>query len=179
MTCKQIQRQILIGRYRHTFAIPNYTPKGWFECDVFELTKAGLFVEYEVKISRSDFAADVKKIKTRFIWGVGNSPGHYTHEVKHDLLKNRDVRGPSRFYYVCPPLMIMHSDVPSFAGLIYVGVQGERVVEREMVKAPQLHRIKSDGEIRKHAESVMYWRYNNLFCKLHKYNEPLKEPTPA
>ena len=56
-----IQKTLMRERFRRSFVLPNYTPHAWWESDVFEITAAGYFVEYEVKISVSDFKADAKK----------------------------------------------------------------------------------------------------------------------
>lgn len=58
MNENQIIQRIMAERYRRSTVCPRYTPTRWWECDVFELTEAGFFREYEVKISRGDFAAD-------------------------------------------------------------------------------------------------------------------------
>ena len=51
ITAREIITHLLRKRYRRNFAIPNYSPDGWWECDVFELTPAGTFREYEVKVT--------------------------------------------------------------------------------------------------------------------------------
>jgi len=61
ITARDIQRALILPRYRQSTVMPNYTPRGWWECDVFELTKAEMFVEYEIKLSRADFRADRNK----------------------------------------------------------------------------------------------------------------------
>ena len=33
--------------------MPNFTPGGWWECDLATVTRAGYFVEYEIKLSLS------------------------------------------------------------------------------------------------------------------------------
>jgi hypothetical protein len=73
---------------RHRFMTPNTTLFGW-ESDMIAATKAGLLIEYEVKISRGDFRADLKKFRHRWL-DAGT--------VKHNI----GDRGPSYFYYVVP-----------------------------------------------------------------------------
>lgn len=55
-----------------SFVIPNYTPSGWFESDIFELTKSGYFREYEIKMSLSDFRADAVKAREKTIFERGS-----------------------------------------------------------------------------------------------------------
>jgi RNA polymerase primary sigma factor len=54
-----------------TYAVllPNYTPDKWHECDVFGVTRAGYFHEFEIKLTRADFrmitAAEEMKLVRR------------------------------------------------------------------------------------------------------------------
>lgn len=41
--------------------VPGYAPTGWWENDLFRLTSAGYWYEYEFKSSMRDFRADFKK----------------------------------------------------------------------------------------------------------------------
>ncbi len=47
MNENQIIQRIMAERYRRSTVCPRYTPTRWWECDVFELTEAGFFREYE------------------------------------------------------------------------------------------------------------------------------------
>ena len=49
--------------------MPNYTPRDWWECDVFCVSKAGYFTEYEIKLTAQDFRADAQKQATRLANG--------------------------------------------------------------------------------------------------------------
>ncbi|HDZ04890.1 hypothetical protein LCGC14_0370560 [marine sediment metagenome] len=92
------------------------------ESDVVSILKSGYTVEYEVKISRSDFKADAKKSKWKF----------YNAKVEKGI--------PNYFYYACPENLINKNEVPSFAGLIYVYENGCKIIK----KASILHRYKHD-----------------------------------
>lgn len=90
--------------------LPNYTPKTWFECDLFAVTKAGYMREYEIKTSRADFKADARKTE----------PDYYREDTdrkpiddtfpwvkrkgrnKHQALAEHDPTGPTMFWYVTP-----------------------------------------------------------------------------
>lgn len=79
--------------------IPNFY-HGIYEMDVFKLMHSGYVVEYEIKISKSDFKADFKK---------GN---------KHSLMEDKKCMC-NRFYFVVPEGLININEVPKYAGLIY------------------------------------------------------------
>lgn len=161
MTAKQITRQLILDRYSRNFVLPNYTPSGWFECDVFELTPGGFFREYEIKLTLADFKRDAAKAKVN--WNRWKDPTAQDHK-KHDFLKNCDGRGPSRFWYVCPPGVLTPEIVPEWAGLMVAHPNGSQSRSRfncwieEAKPAPWLHRQKADPEIERHARGVCYWR---------------------
>lgn len=102
LTAKKIN-EVLIDQRKDSssiFVIPNFYINN-HECDLFEITQAGYEIEYETKISLSDFKADFKKSN------------------KHILLENG--QRVSKFYFVCPIDLIPLDLIPSYAGLIYVG----------------------------------------------------------
>lgn len=163
MTARDIQRRLIVDRYRRNFLLPNFTPRQWWECDVFELTPKGFFREYEIKLTRSDFRADAAKTKERFIGG--NYPFTRIVECKHDMLAKADPRGPNQFWYVIPADLGV--EVPAWAGVIYAssgrgGVPWNisLVIGRP---APMLHRQKIDPKVREYAEGICYWRFHSMF----------------
>lgn len=154
MTERKIQDTLfpwLAYERSYKLCIPNYTPARWHECDVFAVTKADMGVEFEIKISRSDFKADASKVD------------------KHRKLFASHESGPSRFYYVVPEGLITVEEVPDYAGLLYI-VESQRVhttvaprlYVREVKKAPKLHRQPVPEKITDHARGVFYWRFWNL-----------------
>lgn len=187
MTAREIIAHLCKVRFRETKVVPNYTPRQWWECDVFEVTKTGYMREYEVKVTRGDFFADAKKEMEE---------GPYQFGVirpmvkKHDLLAAGDPRGPSAFYYVTPPGLIQPHELPVWAGLIeiemrevmtYVGGgygKVRRLVETEVKKAPRLHRVKCDEAILKHAVGVCYYRMHNYLTGTPPADE-LAQPVEA
>lgn len=72
---------------RYRFMTPNTTLFGW-ESDMIATTKAGLLIEYEIKISRGDFRADLKKFRHRWL---------DTQTVQYQI----GVGGPSYFLLCC------------------------------------------------------------------------------
>lgn len=157
MTAKDIQRRLIVDRYKRNRCCPNYTPNNWFECDVFELTPSGQFREYEIKLTRADFRNDAKKEHERIVDGVRRMVN------KYEALVTCAPNTPNRFYYVCPVGVITDSELPSWAGLIYCHPgRGRFPVRTELRKeAPRLHRRPIDEKIREHMETVFYWRFHN------------------
>lgn len=128
MTERTIQRQ-LFWRYHSGAAaiMPNYTPIGWYECDLFIVTKSLYSVEYEIKITVQDFRADARKRR------------------KHQRLRGRTGWLPTRFFYVVPKGLIDPSEVPEYAGLIYsLSSKGRLHVEKE---AMRLHTEKHEQQL--------------------------------
>jgi len=180
MTAWDIARSIMRDRYRRNFCLPNYTPRRWWECDVFELTTAGYFREYEIKLTRSDFAVDAKK--RRSLWNRGEQN---VVEEKHALLAAADPRGPTRFWYVTPAGLIAPAELPAWAGLIEVEPPREhpywwRLRRREIVRAPTLHREKLPEAKAEHARSVLYWRLHTELLAMHPRSPAAEaQDTPA
>lgn len=148
--------------------LPNYTPAGWFECDLFAITRAGFTVEHEIKLSLADFKKDAEKstsqIEPKFD-ATGERDGYErVHDYKHQRLWNKDAKGPCRFYYVVPEGLLTATQVPRWAGLktfkTFGG--GKRLFFTTQKPAPLLHRKKPDAKIIAHAQSVCYWRFWNL-----------------
>lgn len=145
----------------HQPLVTNYTPPGWFECDVFGITKAGYGVEWEVKLSRSDFFADAKK-KGHHIWirhpirqGIKNR--WLPAETKHQRLADGDNEGPSRFFFVVPEGLISADELPEWAGLCILDAEREWVrIERP---APRLHNYKVEQSTIVNMYRSCYWRY--------------------
>lgn len=96
---------------------------GWYEMDVCKIMPSGFVVEYEIKISRSDFKADFKKAN------------------KHKLLESGDGR-PNRFYFVCPAGLISKYEIPKYAGLLTYDEKYNRL--NTIKNAPCLHKRKYD-----------------------------------
>lgn len=110
-----------LDSHRHRLIAPNVNLYGWGECDLVSVTKTSLLCEYEIKCSRSDFRADFKK------------------QPKHSQLELRASPEfmPAYFYYAVPRDLIDVSEVPEYAGLIYV-----YPVLQYIKRAPRLHAAK-------------------------------------
>ena len=118
----------------HEFITPNVGL--WVgESDLVSCTQSMYGYEYEIKVTRSDFLRDKKKRR---------------HKVYSTLTAESQQRGPSRFYYATPPGLIDESDLPQYAGLLYVDSMekyGNTYAKVEKVReAPRRHmnKIKDD-----------------------------------
>jgi len=120
-----MQQKLLHFRSTPRYALQNLYVFGW-ESDILFLSKSGYWTEIEIKVSRSDFKADLK-----------NKVG------KHWLLSDPDNKlKPNQFFYAAPRGLIHPDEVPEYAGLLTVS---DRCFGADMQKpAPWLHRRKID-----------------------------------
>lgn len=175
ITARDAIRAIIRERWRQHFCLHNYTPQGWWECDIFELTKSGYFREYEVKLTRGDFLRDAKKATERWVPvdvpGKGRIFDRQVGDTKHELLAAGSVKGPTRFWFVVPEGLVKLEEVPTWAGLIEVTDSGDessaywRYRAGTVKEAPQLHKTKCDSQIGIHARGICYYRMHDLLLK--------------
>lgn len=166
MNERLIQKRIMSWAYQgSSFVCNNYTPKGWFECDVFEITKSGYGIEYEIKLTRGDFRADRFKEQRRHDWELNKT----TVLNKHTALRERSEVTPNRFYYAVPKGLISPEELPDWAGLLYI-----RETHIERVKpARMLHKIKVADKVRAHLLRSFYHRYQWWFLRRGPESVPL------
>lgn len=174
MTTKQITNY-LFGHLRAStdLLIPRYTPRDWWECDVWRLTKAGFVDEFEIKQSVTDFRADANKaMRRRMVW---NAEACLFDELpaknKHETLRMTS-EGPNRFWFVVQEDMVDKITVPEFAGLLSVGEHGGAHVRK---KAPERHRNKWAGN-RTRLLETFYHRYWTHESATKTEVEPTVEP---
>lgn len=161
-----VLRQLMYGGKKGVM-MPHYTPKDWWECDVAHFTEARYLTEYEIKLSRSDFLADLRKERQSFYCRERRysvvSGG--TVERKHQMI--RAGHGPKQFYFVCPEGLLRPDELPEYAGLIYVtwpndgrGWRAQTVRPAERLKAR-----KFDQQVIDHCRGVGYYRLLNLLAR--------------
>lgn len=95
-------------------------------------------IDIEIKVSRSDFLADKKKIHKHNILRNGYFQVDYNYNGKYKpnepiYTNNR----PNKFYYCCPENLIKKTDLEPHQGLIYVLESGEI---RKIREAKFLHK---------------------------------------
>lgn len=132
--------------YKRQAAVPNSTVYGW-EADLLVTTRRGLVEEYEIKMSRSDWQAELKEMRrqavpyTRKAWRAAKLSGSGS-------LGDR----PNYFWLAAPPDVIAPDDVPSWAGYVVLhdvmAIHGAEVVKR----APRLHGDAMETRVRESIE---------------------------
>ena len=159
MTSHQIERRIVQDHFARATVMPRFTPGQWFECDVAEVTDAGYLVEYEIKLSKSDFKADARKAE-RVRYAL-RSTGPWG-QTKHQRLAARDSKGPSRFYFVTPAGLLLPSQIPEWAGWMEATeiYHGRAVSLSVMKAAPRLHGEKADSRIVEQMRIAAYYRFH-------------------
>jgi hypothetical protein len=132
--------------------VTGFQGMGLHECDVLGITKAGYLVEFEIKRSRSDFRADFKKKHKHECLKEGKG-------VKRGRGRNKGriwFKTTNRFYYICEDGLIKKSEVPKYAGLMYITKGG---TVKTIKTAPLLHKQKATADL---YESIA----NNLTAKM-------------
>lgn len=133
MNVKEIQKRIA-GYYwtQGSCLMPN-VKLGQFERDLIRVTRAGYVVEFEIKLSRSDYLADFRK---KF-WGSRSTKheelasGDYTHRQSWRRFQ------PKQFYFVCPKI-VEPDEIPEHAGLIFATPHKHGIDVTVMREAPKL-----------------------------------------
>lgn len=158
---KEVLMRRLYEKSRSLF-ITNYTGCGLPECDVLRITESNITYEYEIKASRADFKKDFKKTyKHEVLQGKHkNNPQYnkykkfyYTEEYLNENWGS--VGRCNHFYYCCPENMIKESEVPQYAGLIYIVGDNIKVVK----KAPKLHSFKAGDKLVRSVASLLSSRF--------------------
>ena len=143
-----------LGFGRRGWSMPRWTPDRWMECDLAHVSRAGILTEYEVKLSRSDFAADAHKRRRPF--------GRYApsdRQTKHQRLADRSTDGPSRFFFVTPAGMLADSEIPEWAGLLEIDKGVNWLTLRQRKNAPRLHRQRLPDKQLERLRYTGYYRY--------------------
>ena len=134
MNSKEIQDLLMIFMDSKPIQITNYSGLG-HEADVLMVTKARMVYEYEIKTSRADFKKDFSKVRKHQIY---SSDRPYLLKYRNYPLK------PNHFYYVCVEGLIKPTEIPKYAGLIYITTEG---FVHYIKKAPKLHSYKLPEEM--------------------------------
>lgn len=120
----------------------------YHETDTLLVNRNGYSTDIEIKVSRSDFKADMNKVDKHSILESGKylykwSKDHYVDKkwVREEIEEWKDNIRPNKFYYCVPENLVTKEEVPLYAGLLYV-TEGGSV--REIKSAPFLHKEKID-----------------------------------
>lgn len=129
----------------------NFIGCGLNECDVLRITGSNLVYEYEIKVSRADFKAELrnKTKKHAVLRGKHKTDPHvwkHSGEVNtEEVLQERwgSVGRANFFYFVTTKDLIKPEEIPDFSGLIYVDELGYQIIK----KAPKLHSFKATDKL--------------------------------
>lgn len=99
-----------------------------WESDKLIETRSGLIYEFEIKVSKSDFKNDFKNKKDKHVILEGTQeflPCYTEIENKYgdyykEHYKTSRYKKPNYFYYAVPEGLVEESEIPPYAGLIYV-----------------------------------------------------------
>lgn len=148
-------------RRKSTLVFPNVFVD-LFEADILEITKSGYAHELEVKLSRSDFKADMDK--SRLSW---TKEPEWTRRKRVRVNKHEQLRGGDRvntFTYIVPKGLMSEKEVPQKAGLIYAIVRqynGKAWITFETIrKAQSLSKEKHGLRIQIKCLLSTYYRYH-------------------
>lgn len=151
----QIQNIYWNKTSNHDWICPNFYPQGWFECDIFSLTKAGYFHEHEIKLNRQDFLNDAKK-------SMKISYQTKEEKTKYELLESGYEKGPVHFWYLVPEGLLEPNDIPFFTGLKYICKYNRIQI---IQKAKRLHNSKLDNSFYSRIGTTFYYRFWQERCK--------------
>ena len=170
-------------RAKHEITVPNCGSVWGPEADVVSMTKSRLGHAFEIKVSRSDWLAELRHIR-----GACNCHGGRYDCAKQDRAKTlADAKAialeaermaakgsncgglvpPSYFWVVTAPGIVQDGELPEYAGLMEVepfrhgAVKAHGHMVREVRPAPRLHRVKMlDSQLMAMARGVTlrYWQ---------------------
>lgn len=163
---RDIQIALYLQFMNNSIALVPNTYQHSGESDMLRVMPSMLTAEYEIKLSRADFKADMKKPKhKRFEQGVARPTlqglfGNYTFTAKRNVI-------PNRFSFVVPENLVMIEDIPPYAGLYYAIERTHNyrhsVNIKEVKKPPLIHSDKfSPGEMQRLFKSCMYKMWHEI-----------------
>jgi hypothetical protein len=163
--------EILMRRFDGAkYLVPNvYFFKDDWETDLLVVQQSGYTYDIEIKVTKSDFKADVKKIWKHQILKDGAYNRIFTDygsgvEEQKQVIHNRR---PNRFYYAVPDGMINPEEVPSYAGLIYCTGSSATIVK----EAPFIHKEKVRVEQDLCMKFYIYWMNGRSAAKRKRHWE--------
>ncbi len=147
--------EILMRRFDGAkYLVPNvYFFKHDWETDLLVIQQSGYSYDIEIKVTKSDFKADFKKIhKHQILKSAEYTEFHMSGIVEHTTVKNWG-RRPNRFYYAVPEGLVSVEEIPEYAGLIYIK-DSQAITIKE---APFIHKEKVRVEQDLCMKFYMYW----------------------
>lgn len=145
------------------------------ETDFLIVKENGYIYDIEIKVSKSDFKADFKKLKHEILKnGFIVSDKFFARTENEGLQKYYKgdkiyIKRPNRFYFCVPENLITKDDIPDYAGLLYITESGRVIKIKE---AKLLHKDNRLKEIESILCRKFYFSY--LDIKTNK-NKELEE----
>lgn len=154
------------NRDKYRFIAPNIQMWAAYEMDIIGVRRSGFVDEIEIKVSRSDFLADFKKVViARDPGGDINCKAEY--ENKHEsLASGRTIA--NYFSFMMPEELAMQcvKDIPDHAGLYAYSTNPRRGAWIWPVKAsPRLHKTKIPSVLEERMMRTVSWRYWKLITE--------------
>jgi len=112
-----------------------------------------IWIEKEIEFDPSN---ETHRQRTRYIRNERTEVTEQWSRSDIQFQKVSEIDSPNRFYYAVPLGLVKASEVPVYAGLIYVTETGKVIVEK---KAPLLHKEKIDH---KRSFNTVYWKYHHV-----------------
>jgi hypothetical protein len=129
----------------HYTVEPNTAMIYRWEADLLSVTKAGFVHEFEVKISKSDYREDFKKVD------------------KHIVLRDRSVAGPNYFWYATFAFDI---EPPEYAGWIRILPNPKQLFDCTVMKpAPLLHKNKIEPAKLMKIAHLLAWSLKAMYIE--------------
>lgn len=170
--------QDLLENYFSLHSRDSYLARNIFvfdwESDYFLINKRGYTTEIEIKISKSDFKRDFEKVAKHSTIKTGSC----TKETWGGL-KTIDSKGrrPNRFYYCMPDGLVPESEIPEYAGLIYI--KKDSYIDKYYVTiikdAPLIHKEKFNYDKILMVKFYYYWK--NSIREIEKLTKKLNKLT--
>lgn len=164
------------------FRIPNIYLFMW-ESDFFVTKDNGYCYEFEIKISRSDFKNEKKKVdkhsilktgsyiyqKKEYMYDGNKFKRDENNQIMFDIIPETITqKRPNKFFYIVPEGLIGAHEIPSYSGLMYVNDSGDIRTIRE---APFLHKEKINFDKELCMKFYHYWmneRYKRIILEREK-----------
>lgn len=156
----------------HVVVLPNPTPASFprivrWESDLVSINRSGFFNEYEIKISRSDYLRDQKKLLK-----ISELSDHYE-TLKKYKKHIAPVGYPNYFWYVTAGFEI---EPPAWSGWILITeephTRWDSLSMKIIKKAPRLHNGKVGERQYAQIAKLISYRLNNAHRRLHPFISP-------
>ncbi len=164
-------------KVKHEMVVPNCGTVWYSESDLASMTKSGIGHEFEIKVTRSDWLSEHRKV---------NGTDRCSKLYRANQLRNakaiaelvvegstmrcdkgmyHDRPGPNYFWIVAPPGVVKEEEIPDYAGYLEVvpdkrGTHGYDI--KKVKRAPMLHRKKQFMKQRMALARGLSLRYWNV-----------------